>query len=241
MVIGDQDLPLLTRHHPIPSMHGPALGVDPLLGAGAAEHERPGIGRVGQHVVHRRVGGLGPEDPRGTVAPTREQHTVLAQPDQHLPGGTQFLETAEHRSDGLTNRLVGAQHHLVVLVVVQADRKALAQFTFGSLVFEPRGQPRPDQMQLGLRHRPLQPEHQAVVEIGRVIHPVSVGDQSVGDRAQVQQLIPVGVVAGQPRHLDAQHDPDLAQADIGDQLLETGPSRGLRPGAAQIGIDHHDR
>jgi hypothetical protein len=95
-------------------------------------------------------------------------------------------------------------------------------------------------MQLGLRHRPLQSEHEAIVEIGRVIHPVSVGDQRVGDRTQVQQLIPVGVVAGQPRHLDAQHDPDLPQADIGDQLLEPGPTGGLRPRAAQIGVDHHD-
>jgi len=65
MVIGDQDLPLLARHQPIPSMHGPALGVDPLLGAGAAEHERPGIGRVGQQIVHRRVAGLRPGDPPG--------------------------------------------------------------------------------------------------------------------------------------------------------------------------------
>ncbi len=59
------------------------------------------------------------------------------------------MEAAEHRGDRLAHRLVGAQHHLVVLVVVQSDRKALAQLTFGRLVFEPRGQPGPDQMQLG--------------------------------------------------------------------------------------------
>ena len=94
-------------------------------------------------------------------------------------------------------------------------------------------------MQLSLRHRPLQSQHQAVVEISGVIHPVGVGDQRVGDRAQVQQLIPVGVVTGQPRHLNAQHDPHPAQTDIGDQLLEPDPPRGLRPGAAQISIDHH--
>ena len=94
MMIGNQDLPLLAGYQPIPRMQGPALGVDPLLGAGAAEHERPGIGRVGQQVVRRGVGGLGPDDPLGTVAPTRQQHAVFAQPDQHLPGGAEFVESA---------------------------------------------------------------------------------------------------------------------------------------------------
>ena len=94
-------------------------------------------------------------------------------------------------------------------------------------------------MQLGLRHGALKPQHESVIEIGRVIDAVSVGDQRVGDRAQIQQLVPVGVVAGQPRHLDAQHDPDLAQPDVGDQLLEPEPPIGLRPGAAQVGVDHH--
>jgi hypothetical protein len=126
MMIGNQDLPLLAGYQPIPRMHGPAFGVDPLLGARATEHERPGIGRVGQEVVHRGVGGLGPDDPLGTVAPTREQHTVFTQSDQYLPSGAEFVETAEHRGDRLAHRLVGAQHHLVILVVVQPDRKALA-------------------------------------------------------------------------------------------------------------------
>ena len=94
-------------------------------------------------------------------------------------------------------------------------------------------------MQLGLRHGALEPQYEAVVEIARVIDAVGVGDQGVGDRTQIQQLIPVGVVAGQPRHLDAQHDPDLAQTDVGDQLLEPQPPVGLRTGAAQVGVDHH--
>ena len=130
-------------------------------------------------------------------------------------------------------------HHRVVLVVVEPDRQPLAQLTSGGLVPQPGGQPGPDQVQLGLAHRALEPEHEAVVEIARVIDPVGVGDQRVGQRAQIQQLIPVGVVAGQPRHLDAEHDPDLAQADIGDQVLEPVPRRRLRTGAAQVGVDHH--
>jgi hypothetical protein len=105
-------------------------------------------------------------------------------------------------------------------------------------VLQPGGQPGADQVQLSLAHRALQAEHEPVVEIGRVIHAVGVGDQCVGQRAQVQQVVPVGVVAGQPRHLDAQHDPDLAQPDRGDQLPEAGASRRLGARTAQVGVDH---
>jgi hypothetical protein len=65
-------------------------------------------------------------------------------------------------------------------------------------------------VQLGLAHGALQAEHQPVVELGRMVDPVRVRDQRVGQRGQVEQLVPVGVVAGQPGHLDPEHDPDLA-------------------------------
>ena len=129
-------------------------------------------------------------------------------------------------------------HHLVVVVVVEADRQALPQLTAGGLVPQPGGQPGPDQVQLGLAHRALQTEHQPVVEVGRMVDAVGVGDQRVGQRAQVQQLVPVGVVAGQPADLDAEDDPDPAQPDVGDQILEPLPGGGVGPGPAQVGVDH---
>ena len=94
-------------------------------------------------------------------------------------------------------------------------------------------------MQLGLRHRALEPQHQSVIEISRVIDAVRVSDQSIGDRAQIQQLVPVGVVAGQPRHLDAEHDPDPPKTNVGHQLLKPAPPLGLRPRPAQVSVDHH--
>ncbi len=123
----------------------------------------------------------------------------------------------------------GVMHHRAGLVVVEPDRQELAQLTAGGLVPQPGGQPGPDQVQLGLAHRALQAEHQPVVEVGRVIDAVGVGDQRVGHRAQIQQLIPVAVVAGQPGHLDTEDDPDPAQADVGDQILEPLPGASPRP------------
>ncbi len=42
---------------------------------------------------------------------------------------------------------------------------------------------------------PFMPEHQAVIETSRVVDAVKVGDQGVGQGAQVDQAVPAGVVA----------------------------------------------
>jgi hypothetical protein len=175
--------------------------------------------------------------PAGAGRPTRQQQPVTAERQQHLPAGAQFGEAAEHRRYRLHHRLVGADHHRAGVVVVEPDRQELPQFTAGGLVPQPGSQPRSDQMQLGLAHRALQPEHQPIIEIRWVVDTVGVGDQGVGQGTQIQQLIPVGVIAGQPADLDAENDPNASQADIGNQILKPFPCGGVCPGPAQVGID----
>ena len=81
-------------------------------------------------------------------------------------------------------------------------------------------------------------EQQAVVEQSRMVDAVGVGDQGVGHPGQVQQPIPVGVVAGQPRNLQRQHDSHLSEPDLGGQLGEPGPARGTGTADAEVVIDH---
>jgi hypothetical protein len=238
MVIGDQHGPFLARQQPHPNDHSPR-SVDAFFGAGAAEHERPGIGRVGQEVVHRWIGRPRPGDPARSVAAPRQQQPVLAQGQQHLAGRAEFVEPAKHRGDRLDHRLIRRDDHPVVLVVVQPDRQALPQLSLGGLVLEPRGQPGADEMKFSFGHRALEAEDEAVVEAGGVVDAIGVGDQGVGQGAQVQQLVPVGVVAGQPGHLDAQHDADFAQPHVGDQIGEPEPPLGAGTGPAQVGVDDH--
>ena len=95
-------------------------------------------------------------------------------------------------------------------------------------------------MQLGLAHGALEAEQQPVVEVGRVIEAVLVADQRAGQRADLQQPVPVGVVAGQPGHLQAEHDPGPAHADLGDQALEAVPVGGRGAGLALVGVDDDD-
>ena len=62
-----------------------------------------------------------------------------------------------------------------------------------------------------------------------MIEAVPVGDQRVGHGAQIEEVIPVGVVAGEAGNLDPEDDPHLPEADVGDESLEALP--GSRLGA----------
>lgn len=186
VVVGDQYLPLFAGHDPVSGQHHSGVGVDTLFGAGATEDEGPAIGRVGQQVMHRRITRLDPGDATGAVTAAGHQQVVLTQTDQHLAGRAELIEAAKDGGDHLPYRLVGGDDDLVVLVVVQSDRQALTQFASGGFVLESGGQPRADQVQLGLGHRALEPQDQPVVEVSGVIHAVGVGDQSVGQRTQIQ-------------------------------------------------------
>ena len=52
--------------------------------------------------------------------------------------------------------------------------------------------------------------------------------------------MPVGVVAGQPRTFQPEHDPGPAEGDVGNQALEPGPVGRARAGLALIVVDHDD-
>jgi hypothetical protein len=120
----------------------------------------------------------------------------------------------------------------------QPDGQAAAQFTAGGLIPDPAVQPCPQDVQLGLGHRALHPEQQPVVEQCRMVDAISVGNQRVGHPGQVQQPVPVGVVAGQPGALQRQHDPDLPEAHLGSELREPAAPSGRGPGDSQVLIDH---
>jgi hypothetical protein len=80
--------------------------------------------------------------------------------------------------------------------------------------------PGPQDVQLCLGHGALHPEQQPVVEQGRVVNTIGVGDEGVGHSGQIQQPIPIGVVAGQPGDLQREHDSHLPQPDLSGELGE---------------------
>jgi hypothetical protein len=118
--------------------------------------------------------------------------------------------------DGVLDGGVGIQGHVVGRVVDQPDRQRHLQLAapgFGELT---TAEASSDEMQFGFRHGALETQQEPVVEIGRVVESVLVTDQRVRQPADLQEAMPVGVVAGQPGHLQAQHDPGSSHPHLCD-------------------------
>jgi len=52
--------------------------------------------------------------------------------------------------------------------------------------------------------------------------------------------VPVAAGAGEPRHLDPEHQADTAEPDLGHQALEARPDLGRGAGAAEVVVDDDD-
>ena len=72
-----------------------------------------------------------------------------------------------------------------------------------------------------------------------IVDAIGVGDQGSRQGADLEQLVPVATRAGQPGHLDAEHQADPSEADLGDQALKPGPVRRAAR-ATEILVDDED-
>jgi hypothetical protein len=78
-------------------------------------------------------------------------------------------------------------------------------------------------VELSLGHLALEAQQEPVVDVAHVIDAIVVDDQGGCQAGQLQQPGQVGVGAGKPGDLQAEHRPHLAQAHPGDQVLEPVP------------------
>ena len=87
---------------------------------------------------------------------------------------------------------------------------------------------------------PLNAKQQAVGKDGGIIHAIAVADQNLIVGGEVEQLIPVGAVAGEARDIGDQDQADFAQADIGVEPLEAIAFAAADGRFAQVFIDDHN-
>ena len=92
-------------------------------------------------------------------------------------------------------------------------------------------------MQLGFAHRSFEAEQEPVVEARWIVDAILVEDQRVGERADLQQAMPVGVVPCQARDLQPHDDARVAHAHLGDQPLKAFPPGCRRARLALIVVD----
>ena len=196
-----------------------------------------------EHAVHRVVGRRHPGDlarwaKRAQREPQRPARAATATPgatDPHSANRSKIAAiTPVTASSGSSGSRPSSSPH------TSPTGSASAQLAAGGLVADPALQPGPQHVQLRLAHGALQPQQQPVVERARVVEPVGVGDQRVGHPAQVQQPVPVGVVAGQPGDLQRRAPSRPARARPRRPAARTRTARTARAADAEVLVDHDD-
>jgi hypothetical protein len=187
-------------------------------------------------VVDRRERSLPPADCALAEILVRQPEPLLDEVRRHLTRRPEFAKLGEDQCDRLSDRLISCEDDLAVAVIGEPDGQLRAELAAPGGLPQATCQAGTDQVQLDLAHRPLEAQQQPVIEDARMVEPIAIADQRIDQRAQVQQVVPIAVVPGQPRDLDGQHHADAAQADLGDEPVKTGPSD-ARAADAEIVID----
>jgi hypothetical protein len=142
--------------------------------------------------------------------------------EQDLPGAAELAEAGEDQPDHLLDPQVGIEAEAELAMPHIADRHADAQLTaprFGAGGVEHAGT---QHTELELADAALHAEQQPVVRPAGVIDPVQIDHARLHQPAELEQVMPVAAVAGDPGGIEAQHGPDLALTQPGDQPLEAG-------------------
>ena len=142
----------------------------------------------------------------------REEQPLVPEGTDRRGRGAGAPERREERAHRLLHALVGVEHDPARGIGDEPDRQLHLELATARLGPQAAQEAGLEHVQLGLAHRALQAQQQAVVEVGRVVEPVLVADERVGEGADLEQAMPVGGAAGEAADLQAEHDPDLAQA-----------------------------
>jgi len=138
------------------------------------------------------------------------------------------------------NLLVRVENRLVLSIVEKADGQGTLELAAAGLVQDPALQPSPQHVQFCFAHGPLQAQQEAIVEVRWVIDAVFIKNERVGERADLQQAVPIGGVSRQAGNFQTKHDAGFAQAHFRDQLLKSFPIDSRSPGLPEITINDDD-
>jgi hypothetical protein len=224
--------PLLLRHGlaQVPRAAPPAA-------AGAPVDKNAGIGGVLEDRADARLIGRTPEDIAQAVA-ARQTQMPLAQSTHDLGGGLAGQEQLEHQRQSILHFPVGMLEHLSGGVPLQPHRQAHRQLATLGLVQQAGVEPIAQGVQFHLGDLALEAQQQPPVNRGRIVDALMIAQQTFAVAAGVQQRIPVGAVARQPRGVVSEDDADLAQRYVSDQLLKSHASPDAGGAVSQIAVNH---
>src|SRR5689334_8410989 len=131
-------------------------------------------------------------------------------------------------------------HFAIYLAPDEADRKGATQLAASGLVANSTVEAGAQDVQFGFAHGALEAEQQAVIEHGGMIDAVSVANERVSEAAEIEQTVPIGVVAREAGHLETEHDTNVSERDLGSETGEAAALNDAGAGQAEVFVDHDD-
>src|SRR5438874_11162944 len=87
---------------------------------------------------------------------------------------------------------------------------------------------------------PFIPSNKRSLGATRVIGTVEIDDARLDERTELQKVMPIAAVPGEPRGIEAKNGANLAGAQPSDELLKSGPGDGAARRATEVVVDDFD-
>src|ERR1700751_5525688 len=114
------------------------------------------------------------------------------------------------------------QHFAVCLTPNQSDWQSAPQFTACRLVANSAVEAGAQHMEFSLRHGALESEYQPIIKHAGMIDTIGIADERIGGAAEVEQSIPIGVVARHSRDFQPKHNAHVSKGDLSGHVSEAG-------------------
>src|SRR5215467_1142998 len=99
---------------------------------------------------------------------------------------------------------------------------------------------RAQHVKLGFAHRAFETEQKAIVEEPGMIDAVGIANERVGQASEVDETVPIGVIAGEPRDLEAEHKTHPCECYFGGEVSKARSLHRAVTGEAEILVDDND-
>ena len=169
----------------------------------------------------------------------RNSNVFLVIPQKHLAQRAKAFEITKDSPNGFLDFAIGRHFNAVRMAANKANRydgQYLAPEHLLSIGFL---SPLSEYTQLKFTHRALQSKQQSIVEQTRIVDSLRVHNECFGQHAQVDQMMPVAIIASKPRRFHGQYSPDSTITDRCQKSAEPGTLVVAGPGDAEILIDDY--
>lgn len=170
----------------------------------------------------------------------RQGQSAPVQITHHTASALQFPEFGKQEMQTSLHLLIGIENNCTRPIIGESGWQEQPQFAARRLLAFPLVKAHPKLMQLRLAHDAGQTQQQAIVIGARIVKPLAIRNEHAEHRAQFEKLMPVPVIAGQARSVEAHHKTGVAKADLGNEFPETVTIHAAGTGFAQVLVNHLD-